>query len=214
MKGGTTAKGLCWTAAAVFLAGSIYFFVEHRIRRGDFHSWQTAEPIRLSVDLSKTNTYSAGFTQTCSNAHSQVLRLETGKTFTNEEDAVACVAGLKGRLRIEGHGREGLSNTDFSDVSFVASSGMDPQDHAWRPAVRFYPFRKGIYTLHLEIESDAPALRDVPQQLVARYELCGLEEMPAMVCAGLALACLVLLAMTLAVLRWVTRRQRASPACG
>ncbi len=132
-----------------------------------------------------------------------------GGTIASEEEAVACVTGLKGRLWIEGKDREILIDTDFSDVSFGASSGIGPQDHALRPALRIYPFRKGIYTLRLTIESGAPALRDVSQQLVARYELCGLEEIPAVVCAGFAAGCLVLLAITLAVVRWGIRRQQA-----
>lgn len=47
------------------------------------------------------------------------------------------------------------------------------------PLFMIVPFRKGSYIAALTVIRGAPPLQGIPQTIEGRYELCGLELMPA-----------------------------------
>jgi hypothetical protein len=156
-------------------------------RRAD--AAQSAEPIRIEVDLSQPGTYSGEFVHSFLGAHDEALRIQTEPTFATTEEARASVAGLKGRVTfttLEGvvaHERE--LNPEWCGSSWVTHGNAVP-------AFSFYGLDKGTYRMTLIVEEGAPALAGVPQTLVARYELCGLEYLPAEICVWASIACFLI----------------------
>ena len=190
-------RSVGWCLGSMFLAGGISSFVRYRHHTREFDAAQIAEPMRIPVDFSQTNHYSAGFIQTFSRSHGEVIWLETGLSITNETDARLLIQGLRGRFKITGETNQVVIHEEFSANTFSAHSGLRPGEIDFKPAFSFVPFRKGAYRLDLVVDAGAPALRGVRQHLVARYELCGLERLPATIAAVLAAVCALLGAGTL-----------------
>jgi hypothetical protein len=50
----------------------------------------------------------------------------------------------------------------------------------------FAPFRTGEHVATVRVDSGAPALADKEQTIYVEYQLCGLEQMPAVIAGGFA----------------------------
>ncbi len=193
--------------AAAFLAGTVRFFNDSRRLEREVQAARKAEPIRLSLDFSKTNTYVGPFRQTFHSSHGEYFRLETGKQYKTEDEIKAGLAGLRGRLRIEDTNGQAVCEQDFTTADFAPPDALGSQEDKVVPCLRIHTFKKGDYTLRIEIEQGAPALAGVPQQLVARYGLCGLEMLPPQICLVFSIGCLVLGIIPAAISFRLWRRQ-------
>jgi hypothetical protein len=140
-----------------------------------FESWKVAEPAHFAVDLSRPGVYESPFTQTCSSAHSESVQLR----LTPAADPTTSLAGLKGSLEILDDVRTPIFTAAFPDHDFVRRSAGKPAiDLAY-----FQPFSRGNYTLRMTVTDPAPALAGREQLVFARYNLCGMEQMPALIAA-------------------------------
>ncbi len=164
--------------ALVLIYFGIRMLQESQQYYGKFHQWQKAEPVRLKADLSKRGSYSAPFVQTCSISHGESLYVEAGKTFSSNDEAIALIKGMKGKLWIIDPNDEKIVNMNFTDTDFELwwHKANSPVPELWIPALP-----NGKYTLHLTIEEPAKALANIKHILVGRYVLCGCALAPAFI---------------------------------
>ena len=169
----------------------------------EFHQWQTAEPVRFSLDLRAPGKYVAPYKQTCGSAHGTALELQTG--ITNAEEALAVLRGVA-VIRDTGGQEVIREEFDGKDLGWASRIG-----NLQVPAVRLGRFGCGNYNLELTITEGATGLTTTNHTLVGRYILCGLERMPAAI-MSIAGWLLLFLASLCAVItfRYLRRRKQAS----
>lgn len=163
------AVGLCLWGVQTFVKGG------HMYR--EYEQWQTANPLYAPIDLSIHGRHVFRFDQTCSSAHRQVIALHIPEQTLQQTSVTQLVSGLSARLEI----------TSTLNTNIVASAETDLLWTEIRtedtiPIFDVSPFGKGVYEATITIDKGAAALAGIPQQLEGRYELCGLEAMPAMIC--------------------------------
>ncbi len=128
--------------------------------------------MRTPIDLSSSGEITTPFRQTCATAHAQVIELSVEPS--SDSPTPIDLVGLRMSMTI--------AQADGVEVASLDVSGDDlPHEPSPLPIARFYPFAKGDYIARVSVTSPAPALAGRAQTLVARYELCGLELMPAAV---------------------------------
>jgi hypothetical protein len=163
------------------LAGTAaYYGVQSRRYAQQVQAWTVAEPTRFAVDLSHAGRVDAPFVQTCQVSHREVIQLKISGA---PDQASPLLSGLKGRVEIVGADGKDVLSVDFPDAQLLES---------WQPGeaidlAYFHPFEVGQYTLRLDVIEPAPALAERSQEVIARYQLCGLEVMPAIIAAGVSI---------------------------
>ncbi len=204
---GRTLLGLvCLTA----LLGAVVYGVQ--AWRLDVDAWHAAEPCRVTVDLSREGRYEAPFHQEYAGSHSEWLVLEVEPPFASPEEAQDAPEGLALKVWLEDDDGEAFeTEATAADLLTLAGWGTAP----W-PALKIAPLARGDYRLELEVLALAKGLAGRKQQIVARYELCGLEGLIDTGLTGAAVVCSV---VALAGGRWLwaiirrsRRRAQAEPA--
>jgi hypothetical protein len=163
--------------AALILVIAVNFLFASAQARSRADAARVAEPIRLAVDFSKPNTYMGKLSHTFCNACSDCLEIVTESPFASPEDAMKIAEGLKGRLTITDSQGTVITERSFGPeirCTQVASG-------RWVPIIEFGYFPEGTYDLKLSIDAGAPLLVSVPHTLVGRYQLCGIEYIPAQI---------------------------------
>jgi hypothetical protein len=161
-----------------------------RIER-NFTESMVARPVSLSVDLSQPAQYTARFQQTCSSAHGEAICLAIDPANAKDGALEKLLEGLDGRITISD-----CAGTEVRKVGIDAESRAKSQD-CRRPAVGpgeieiayFHPFPISEYSATITVTKGAPGLRGAKQTVFAKYELCGMERMPALIAAILGWAC-------------------------
>lgn len=162
--------GALFSIVGLALAFSFYRDAVHH--RAAFEQWLVDEPMRTSIDLSSAGEVTMPFRQTCAAAHAQVIELSVEP----HEDAPVPIDLVGLRMTIT------IGTPDGAEVASLDVSGENiPPAPSPLPIARFHPFATGDYVASILVISPAPALAGHAQTLVARYELCGLELMPAAV---------------------------------
>lgn len=170
---------------AVVSLGAAFFFgvLAYRFNE-EFHEWMTARPMETSIDFSKPGTVSAPFYQTCSISHGEAIMLDCNIKDDKGNIPDGLLIGLLARLVITDEEGMEIVNTKLSDIDV---SGIDSQIML----ADVPTFKTGNYMATISIDSGLPALANHPQTVYAKYQLCGLEQVPALVrgifsfCAGL-----------------------------
>ncbi|MCE5280037.1 MAG: hypothetical protein ABFD92_10810 [Planctomycetaceae bacterium] len=186
--------------AGVGLGFAIYLGSQARQMSAEFHQWLDARPMETGFDLSKPGEITVPFRQTCSSSHGEVLCLKCDLPEAAKQNTEQLLKGLSGSVVIkdsQGNGIKGgeitADRSRYHDGEIILAA--------------FAPFSKGEYTATIRIDSGAPALAGKTQTIYAKYELCGLEKMPAGICTMLAGgAGLVALVSILSVLQGLLRK--------
>jgi hypothetical protein len=132
---------------------------------------ESAELIRLNVDLSKPGKYVGQLAGAFPPAHDHLLQLRTEPPFTSQETAEAALAGLTGHLTVVDSQGRVVFEEDVNPQRFYA---VDMGDGSWQPTLGCR-LPGGTYQLKLAIDVAASRLDGIPQVLVGRNYLCGLE---------------------------------------
>jgi len=138
----------------------------------DFHEWLVARPMETAIDLSEPGETTAPFHQTCGISHGEALYLECDLDDEARRNPEELLKGLAGVVVLRGTDGNEIQTLEFSDETI----------RYWNDSIllaEFAPFRTGEYVATIRIDSGAPALAGKQQTIHAKYQLCGLERMPA-----------------------------------
>jgi hypothetical protein len=192
-------------AIALFLLGA-KFFVESQNGYAQFRAWVVARPVNIEVDFSRVGTYSSTFEQTCSVSDSEIFGLEVVKS--------ASLEGLEAHCII----------TDTNSNEAISLSLPDP--NTYRKGIHFdnlvtlagvRPFKNGTYQISISVSKGAPALSGIGQRFVARYWLCGMEQLPAALSRLASIICfiiggIIMLTMFLIAVIKARKNKQSAPA--
>jgi hypothetical protein len=174
-------------SATLLLAGGYFLIAAARYQR-EFKAWETARPIDLSVDLSQPGTFAGDFHQTCSRSHGAGL----GLVFpTNGVDEITLSHALN-QLHLELQLLDAPGQVWFT-TTIKGTDAAGPQLHDDMLSLTGVDpsIPRGHYTCTLTVVAGAPALSGRAQQLVGRYFLCGLEQLPSVISRFLGYAALI-----------------------
>jgi hypothetical protein len=138
----------------------------------ELDQWLIARPMETAIDLSQPGEIARPFHQTCNTSCKEALYLEC--SLDAQQNVQDLFKGLSGSVVIKDLGGKEIKTVPISDESVSYWQGK-------LILAQFTPFLKGDYVATIHIDSGAPALIDKQQTLYAKYELCGLERMPAMI---------------------------------
>ena len=189
--------------AVLLAAAGVYLVVMANVMRLEFLEWIDAKPVDFAVDVSQPGEFSAPFHQTCSISHGEVLCLAVPEEILAEGSPQALLSPLRFESVIRDEQGNVVVQAEFDGE--VPWGGEHLFDGAI-PLVRFRPFAKGDYILDFRITQGAPELAGVPARLMARYELCGMEMMPAFLALVGGVGAF-LLAMIMLLAAWVFNRR-------
>jgi len=186
-----TAVGRCigLALAIVCLCVSIWLGREALRMNADFHRWIVDRPMQTEIDLSQPAETVVPFRQTCSSSHGESLCLSLGPDHDLSEDSLNLLEELSGTLVIsDSH------NVEVASANFSERTAWLRDDQL--VLANLDTFQRGDFVARIRIESGAPALAGKQQTLYARYQLCGLEQMPAVVAGVLTIVSLLVTAAT------------------
>ncbi len=168
-------RALGWVLVFGLAAGSAVFLIGG-VRWGHrFEGWVTADPVGLEADLGVPARYSAPFHQTCAVAHAEVFGVEF--PVGAPADPEAAMRGLRATLTLEDSAGRALIREHVPDEYARRWPGWEwPMEPLLRSEASV---PEGDYTMTLVVHQGADGLAGVRARIVARYELCGLELMPA-----------------------------------
>lgn len=145
----------------------------------EFHQWLVARPMEAAIDLSQSGEITVPFHQTCSISHGEVLYLECDLDDHLKEDAEGLFKELSGNVVIKDSDGAEIESVKFNNNTVECWDGRIM-------LTGFVPFCSGDYVATIRVDSGAPALADKQQTVYAKYQLCGLEQMPAMITGAFA----------------------------
>jgi hypothetical protein len=169
--------------AATLIVATLYFAIDYQRKDRDFYECLDARPAAVTVDLSQPGKSTAPFKQTCALAHGEALYLVLPVATLTTQSVAQLLDGLDATITItDTHGNQ-VIRTKFTDFE-VGTSSTDPilLSH-------FDPFQNGDYVIAIDVAEGAPALLGSKQTVFAKYELCGMERLPATFAAVLSFAC-------------------------
>ncbi len=162
----------------------------HRLQR-EFERWEKAKPLDGAADLSVPGRFTFAFDQTCSVSHGETVALRVPPQSLQGTTVTQLLANLAATLEITD-----LSGTNTVDSASARVTWDNETLDGAIPLFEIAPFRKGAFRATVTVTEGAPALKNVPQRLEARYLLCGLERLAGQIAtaAGVAssgIGCLV-----------------------
>ena len=161
------------------ISQAVHWFVEANRHNDRFQQWLTDRPMETAIDLSRPGETTAPFRQTCSISHGEAVFLDCDVDIESHEAFVELVQGLSATITItDAKGSEVKIAPISQDTVYYRNGELELGG--------FVPFEKGDYTALIRIESGAPALAGKRQTLYAAYQLCGLEQMPALIMRAVA----------------------------
>jgi len=165
--------------AIVCAVVSAWHFYEASQREAEFRRWFDARPMEIAVDLSKPGEIAAPFHQTCSISHGEALYLQCDRPRSSEGDSGGLFEGLVAKVVVR--------DPAGADVETIAIDGKTIQRlYGAVVLAHFSPFREGDFIATLRVESGAPRLAGRRQVVYAKYLLCGMERMPAVIATAIA----------------------------
>jgi|GEM_PF-2388085 len=145
-----------------------------------YDSALTAKPMEGATDLSKPGELIFPFIQSYSRSHGEVVGLRVPPEVLEKTEAEELIRGLKVRLVITDKGGAVMQACEPDELMLEVF--RDPQ---LIPLFRLNSFKKGSYQAKFIILEGVPALSGIPQQMEARYLLCGCERMAGQMVLGL-----------------------------
>ena len=145
--------------------------------------------MQTEINLSQPGESVVPFRQTCSSSHGESLCLSLGPDHDLSEDSLNLLEELSGTLVISDSNGVEVTSAIFSKATAWLWNGQ-------LVLADLDTFQRGDFVATIRVESGAPALAGKQQTLYARYQLCGLEQMPAVVAGGLTVVSLFVTAAT------------------
>lgn len=168
-------------SVAVVCAGvTIWLAREGLLWNAKFHQWLVDRPMDVAVDFSRPGETTAHFRQTCSVAHSEAFMLSSEFGPEAEESPEKFVQGLAGEVVIRDLAGREVVSTGLSDIGVFFLQGEIS-------VAGLHSFPPGDYIATIRVDKGVPSLAGKPQRLRARYLLCGLEQLPALIAGAIAL---------------------------
>ena len=156
--------------------------------------------METAFDLSQSGETTVPFRQTCSSSHGEVVCLKCDVPDAAKENSEKFFKGLSGSVVIK--------DSRGSTIQYVKITAETT--HYFNGEIMlagFAPFSKGDYVATIRVDSGAAGLAGKPQTIYAKYQLCGLEQLPAVIMGVLAAgAGLVALISAVCVLPGLLRR--------
>jgi hypothetical protein len=163
-------------AGIMLLLAIPLFFTGAEIRRRADEA-RTTELLRLKADLSKPDAYSGTFTYRFTAAHGGCIQLLTVPPRTSFEEARGMLDGIRGNLVIT-RLSDGITYWK-QEIAPAHFEYLRTDSETLVPVLRFHCNTEADYEMKLLIDTGAVRLAGIPQTLSVRYEICGLEYMPA-----------------------------------
>lgn len=180
-------RAIGWIIAIGLIVAAATLIVEGTRWRARFDEWMVAKPVAFVADLSKPGQFTAPFHQTCEVAHAEVVGIEFAKGTPVPKGATE---GLKATIMVENGAGQCLVRESVPDDW---SSAMFGRVEDMEPLLRIESnLANGDYTMTIVVQEGAPGLAGIPTRVTARYELCGLEMLPAVFMERGGLACALL----------------------
>ncbi|REJ93924.1 MAG: hypothetical protein DWQ34_09665 [Planctomycetota bacterium] len=145
----------------------------------EFHQWLVARPMETAIDLSKPGEATIPFYQTCNISHGEALYLDCNLENESTQNTEEVFADLSGNVVIKDSDGNVIESVMINDKSVQFWDGKIM-------LAGFAPFPNGDYMATIRVDSGAAALIDKEQTIYAEYQLCGLEQMPAMIAGAFA----------------------------
>lgn len=166
--------------AIVSISGCYSCARDAQRKNDEFHQWLSAKPMDTQVDLSRQGEVTVPFQQTCSVSHGQAVYVKMDLESESQESAQTLLEDLKGRVVITDSTGTEVERAEFDRETMQLWNGE-------LMLTSFAPFANGEYTATIRVETPAAELpSESGQTMYCRYQLCGLEQMPAMIAGGLA----------------------------
>lgn len=193
---------VAYAVAGLFCAvGILFLIMSYRCRR-DFYRWQTAHPIDIAIDMSQPGETVGSFRQTCHISHGETLCLLLPSNMVATTAWTNMIQNGRFLVRIQdGDGKEKVKEEFTGDLlwrDYLLDGAI--------PLLRFAPFEDGDYRLTLTVTEGWAGLQGVPQRLIARYMLCGLEMMPAFIALVMGIGSFVIAGIVALVTKLIVRR--------
>lgn len=145
----------------------------------EFRQWFDARPMETAIDLSQPGKTTTPFHQTCSISHGEGLYLECDLGDDSNQDLEGLFKDLSANVVIEDSDGNAIESVKINNGTVRYWEGLIM-------LTGFAPFSKGDYVATIRIHTGAAALADKQQTVYAKYQLCGLEQMPAMISGAFA----------------------------
>jgi len=165
---------------AVLGVGLSIWCAYHAFRmNAEFHQWLDARPLETAIDLSQPGETTVPFHQTCSISHGEALYLTCDLGGDSKQKLEELFATLTGNVVIKD-----LNGNEIESVKINNKTVQYWDDEI--TLTGFAPFRTGDYIATIRVDTGAAALVNKKQTIYAKYQLCGLEKMPAMIAGAFA----------------------------
>ncbi len=174
-----TGRTVGLVVAIVGIGLSIWCACESIRLNAEFRQLLGARPMESAIDVSKPGEITVPFHQTCSISHGEALFLKCDLEDQSKQSAEKLLGDLSGSLVIK--------DANGSEIESVKINNTTVQD--WDGKIMltgFAPFRNGDYVATIRFDSGAAALAEKKQTIYAKYQLCGLEQMPATIASAFA----------------------------
>ena len=164
----------------------------------------------MPIDLSKPGEYRGALHETFLNSHGSSLEIET-TPFESEEQAEKALAGVDGKFKVLASDGSVIVEKDLGKCLVPGGKRSANGNTKWTPMFYYSAYGRGEFRLVVTVTSPAAGMAERPQEVVGRYQLCGMEKMPAIVeyFFGGASA---FAGMTVAVISWRWRRRKRNMA--
>ena len=166
--------------AVIGISASIYCAFESMRANHEFHEWLEARPMNIAIDLSRPGETKTSFRQTCSISHGEAIFCQCNLDDASEKKPEELFKGFAADVVIKDSDGNEIEHAKIDSTTVQQGDGDIL-------LARFAPFQNGDYVATIRIDSGAPAFANKDQLLYARYQLCGLEQMPAFISGLFAL---------------------------
>lgn len=188
---------LCLALAVGFVVATIYFAVQHRRARREYDAAVVATTLRMSCDLSKAGEYRGKLRQDYGAAHGLEFYLAITPPAVSEAQLDQMMRGFVGKVVInDSAGRAVYEDNAKWEADSPTTRPAQPVGNAIGSfkLARLFGGERGEHEFVLKVISPAGGMAGRTQELTGRYEMCGLERLPAAVLGLLAFACGVIAA--------------------
>ena len=187
--------------AIILIAAGVYFLITAWNYQQDFYRWQDARPVDMTIDMSAPGEFKSSFLQTCHISHGEAICLLLPSDCMDANTWPKQLAELKLVCRILDRNGNEIIREEFNGESLSQESLIEGSI----PLVRFVPFKDGDYTMMVTVTKGSATLRGVPQRIIGRYMLCGLELMAAFLSMIIGIAALIIAALIAGITFMVVR---------
>jgi hypothetical protein len=159
--------------AIIGIAVSIWCGHDALRMNAEFQLCLIARPMESTIDLSQRGETTIPFRQTCCTPHGEALYLQCDLDDPTKQNVEELFRDFSGAVIIKDSAGNDVASAKINNETV----------RYWNDAIMltgFTPFRTGDYIATIRVDSGTAALLDKQQTIYAKYQLCGIEQLPAM----------------------------------